>query len=44
MKKMLFVALLTASLGASALEVGVTGTRDYSGTDRNGMEIGRAHV
>ena len=39
MKKMLFVALLTASLGASALEVGVTGTRDYSGTDRNGMGI-----
>ena len=39
MRKFLFVALLTASLGASALEVGVTGTRDYSGTDRNGMGI-----
>ena len=39
MKKLLFVALLTASLGASALEIGVTGTRDYSGSDRNGMGI-----
>ena len=39
MKKFLFVALLTASLGASALEIGVTGTRDYSGTDRNGAGI-----
>ena len=39
MKKMLLVALLTASLGASALEIGVTGTRDYSGVDRTGYGL-----
>ena len=39
MKKLLFVALLTASLGASALEIGVTGTRDYSGVDRTGYGL-----
>ena len=40
MKKILFVTLATLALSASAVEVGVTGTRDYSGTsDRTGYGI-----
>ena len=40
MKKILFVALSTLALSASAVEVGVTGTRDYSGTsDRTGYGV-----
>ena len=40
MKKILFVALSTLALSASAVEVGVNGTRDYSGTsDRTGYGL-----
>ena len=40
MKKILFATLATLALSASAVEVGVTGTRDYSGTsDRTGYGI-----
>ena len=40
MKKILFVALSTLALSASAVEVGVNGTRDYSGTsDRTGYGV-----
>ena len=40
MKKILFVTLATLALSASAVEVGVTGTRDYSGTtDRTGYGV-----
>jgi hypothetical protein len=40
LKKILFVTLATLALSASAVEVGVTGTRDYSGTsDRTGYGI-----
>jgi len=40
LKKILFVTLATLALSASAVEVGVTGTRDYSGTtDRTGYGV-----
>ena len=40
MKKILFATLATLAFSASAVEVGVTGTRDYSGTsDRTGYGI-----
>ena len=40
MKKILFATLATLALSASAVEVGVTGTRDYSGTsDRTGYGV-----
>jgi len=40
LKKILFATLATLALSASAVEVGVTGTRDYSGTsDRTGYGI-----
>jgi len=40
LKKILFVALSTLALSASAVEVGVNGTRDYSGTsDRTGYGL-----
>ena len=40
MKKILFATLATLALSASAVEVGVNGTRDYSGTsDRTGYGI-----
>ena len=40
MNKILFVALSTLALSASAVEVGVNGTRDYSGTsDRTGYGV-----
>ena len=40
MKKVLFVTLATLALSASALEVGVNGTRDYSGAaDRTGYGV-----
>jgi hypothetical protein len=39
MKKLIAMALILAAGAASAFEVGVTGTRDYSGTDRNGGGI-----
>jgi outer membrane autotransporter protein len=39
MKKILFAALATLALSASAVEVGVNGIRDYSGTDRTGYGI-----
>ena len=39
MKKLIATALILAAGAASALEVGVTGTRDYAGTDRNGGGI-----
>ncbi len=36
MKKIAIASLLAlAAISASAVEVGITGTRDYSGTDRN---------
>ena len=40
MKKILFATLATLAFSASAVEFGVTGTRDYSGTsDRTGYGI-----
>jgi hypothetical protein len=40
LKKILFATLATLALSASAVEVGVTGTRDYSGTsDRTGYGV-----
>jgi opacity protein-like surface antigen len=39
MKKLIAMALILAAGAASALEVGVTGTRDYAGVDRNGGGI-----
>ena len=40
MKKILFATLATLAFSASAVEVGVTGTRDYSGTsDRTGYGV-----
>ena len=40
MKKILFATLATMALSASAVEVGVNGTRDYSGTsDRTGYGV-----
>jgi hypothetical protein len=40
MKKILFATLATLALSASAVEVGVNGTRDYSGTsDRTGYGV-----
>ena len=40
MKKVLFATLATLALSASAIEVGVNGTRDYSGSaDRTGYGI-----
>jgi len=39
MKKLAIATLATLALSASALEVGVTGTRDYSGTDRTGYGV-----
>ena len=39
MKKLIAMALILAAGAASAFEVGVTGTRDYAGTDRNGGGI-----
>ena len=40
MKKVLFATLATLALSASAIEVGVNGTRDYSGTsDRTGYGV-----
>ena len=40
MKKILFATLATLAFSASAVEVGVTGSRDYSGTsDRTGYGI-----
>lgn len=40
MKKILFVALSSLALSASAVEIGVNGTRDYSGTsDRTGYGV-----
>ena len=40
MKKILFATLATLALSASAVEVGVTGTRDYSGdADRTGYGV-----
>jgi hypothetical protein len=40
LKKILFVALSTLALSASAVEIGVNGTRDYSGTsDRTGYGV-----
>jgi len=40
LNKILFVALSTLALSASAVEVGVNGTRDYSGTsDRTGYGV-----
>jgi len=40
MKKIAIATILAAAaMSASALEVGVTGTRDYSGTDRNGYGL-----
>jgi len=39
MKKLIAMALILAASAASAFEVGVTGTRDYAGTDRNGGGI-----
>jgi hypothetical protein len=40
LKKILFVALSTLALSASAVEIGINGTRDYSGTsDRTGYGV-----
>ena len=40
MKKVLFATLATLALSASAIEVGVNGTRDYSGAaDRTGYGV-----
>ena len=40
MKKVLFATLATLALSASAIEVGVNGTRDYSGSaDRTGYGV-----
>ncbi len=40
MKKIAIATILAAAaMSASALEVGVTGTRDYAGTDRNGYGL-----
>jgi outer membrane autotransporter protein len=40
MKKFAIATILAASaMSASALEVGVTGTRDYASTDRNGYGL-----
>ena len=40
MKKILFATLATLALSASAVEIGVNGTRDYSGTsDRTGYGV-----
>ena len=40
MKKILFATLATLAFSVSAVEVGVTGTRDYSGTsDRTGYGV-----
>ena len=39
MKKILFATLATLALSASAVEVGVNGLRDYSGTDRTGYGV-----
>jgi len=40
LKKILFATSATLALSASAVEVGVTGTRDYSGTsDRTGYGV-----
>lgn len=36
MKKILLVTALMAAFSAQAVEVGVTGSRDYNGNDRNG--------
>jgi len=36
LKKILFATLATLAFSASAVEFGVNGTRDYSGTDRTG--------
>ena len=46
MKKIAFASILAlAAISASALEVGVTGTRDYSGDNRNfgGVTIGQSY-
>jgi Gram-negative porin len=39
LKKILFATLATLALSASAVEIGVNGTRDYSGTDRTGYGL-----
>lgn len=39
MKKMLLITALMAAFSAQAVEVGVTGSRDYNGEDRNGYGI-----
>ena len=39
MKKILFATLATLALSASAVEIGVNGTNDYSGTDRTGYGL-----
>ena len=39
MKKILFATLATLAFSASAVEFGVNGTRDYSGTDRTGYGV-----
>lgn len=40
MKKIVIASLIALSaMAASALEVGVTGSRDYAGVDRNGVGI-----
>ena len=40
MKKIAIATILAvAAMSASALEIGVTGTRDYAGTDRNGYGL-----
>ena len=40
MKKIAIATILAVTaMSASALEVGVTGTRDYAGTDRNGAGL-----
>jgi outer membrane autotransporter protein len=39
MKKILFAALATLALSASAVEVGVNGIRDYAGPDRTGYGL-----
>jgi opacity protein-like surface antigen len=39
MKKIVIATLMLAAFGAQAIELGITGTRDYSGTDRNGAGL-----
>jgi len=39
LKKILFATLATLAFSASAVEVGVNGTHDYSGTDRTGYGV-----